>query len=100
MDAYDVTQLPQEQLAIFVASTTGQVEQCKDMQQASSQWCSHAKPATAWTFCHLQGNQPDNMRRFWRFLLRKSLPPDSLSQLHFAAFGLGDSGYPGYNVSE
>jgi sulfite reductase alpha subunit-like flavoprotein len=25
MDAYDVTQLPQEQLAVFVASTTGQV---------------------------------------------------------------------------
>jgi hypothetical protein len=46
----------------------------------------------------MQGNQPDNMRRFWRFLLRKSLPPDSLSHMQFAVFGLGDSGYPSYNV--
>ena len=32
------------------------------------------------------------MRAFWRFLLRKNLPPDSLSSVSFAAFGLGDSG--------
>lgn len=38
------------------------------------------------------------MRRFWRFLLRKSLPPDSLAGLRFGVFGLGDSGYPQYNV--
>ena len=34
------------------------------------------------------------MRTFWRFLLRKNLPPDSLSSVTFAAFGLGDSGKP------
>ena len=32
------------------------------------------------------------MRAFWRFLLRKNLPADSLSGVSFAAFGLGDSG--------
>jgi len=25
-----------------------------------------------------QGEEPDNMKQFWRFLLRKNLPPDSL----------------------
>ena len=39
-----------------------------------------------------QGDPPDNMRGLWRFLLRKSLPPDSLGGLRAAVFGLGDSG--------
>ena len=34
------------------------------------------------------------MCTFWRFLLRKNLPRDSLSSVTFAAFGLGDSGKP------
>ena len=46
-----------------------------------------------------QGEMPDNMRRAWRFLLRKGLPPDSLAGVSYAVFGLGDSGYPQYNVS-
>ena len=41
---------------------------------------------------HLQGELPINMRQFWRFLLRKSLPSTSLQQSHTATFGLGDSG--------
>ena len=49
---------------------------------------------------HLQGQFPDNAQSFWKFLLRKSLPPDSLSGLQYAVFGLGDSGYPKYNVRE
>ncbi|KAJ2828379.1 NAPDH-dependent diflavin reductase [Coemansia furcata] len=44
-----------------------------------------------------QGEEPDNMRRFWRFLLRKSLPHDALSSLDFAVFGLGDSSYQKFN---
>ncbi|GIL99953.1 hypothetical protein Vretimale_4988, partial [Volvox reticuliferus] len=68
MDSYDVTHLPSEGLIVCVASTTG------------------------------QGEAPDNMRKFWRFLLRKSLPPDSLAACRYAVFGLGDSGYPNYNV--
>lgn len=46
-----------ETVAIFIAATTG------------------------------QGVEPDNMRRFWRFLMRKSLPSDSLSSLKYAVFG-------------
>lgn len=45
-----------------------------------------------------QGETPDNMRRFWRALLRKSLPPSTLAGLAYAVFGLGDSGYVQYNV--
>jgi sulfite reductase alpha subunit-like flavoprotein len=48
----------------------------------------------------MQGDPPDNMRRFWRMLLRKNLPGDLLAGLQYAVFGLGDSGYVKYNVSE
>ena len=63
-DAYlpAVAALPNEAAVVWVASTTG------------------------------QGEHPSNMRHLWRFLLRKSLPPDSLSSLSAAVFGLGDSG--------
>jgi sulfite reductase alpha subunit-like flavoprotein len=63
MDEYDRAQLVQEPLVIFVCSTTG------------------------------QGEEPSNMKQFWKFLLRKSLPPDALSDLQYAVFGLGDSSY-------
>jgi hypothetical protein len=38
------------------------------------------------------------MRRFWKLLLRKNLPPTILAGTKFAVFGLGDSGYVKYNV--
>lgn len=41
-----------------------------------------------------QGDEPDNMRHFWRFLLRKSLPSGSLAAVRFCVLGLGDSSYP------
>ncbi|MEW5297446.1 MAG: hypothetical protein WDW36_000654 [Sanguina aurantia] len=69
MDSLDVTTLPAQQAVVFVAATAG------------------------------QGEAPDNMRRFWKFLLKKSLAADSLAALHVAVFGLGDSGYPKYNVT-
>jgi len=37
------------------------------------------------------------MKTFWKFLLRKSLPNDSLSKLCFAVVGLGDSSYQKFN---
>ena len=40
-----------------------------------------------------QGDEPDNMKQFWRFLLRKGLPADSLRGVRFAVLGLGDSAY-------
>ncbi len=48
----------------------------------------------------LQGDPPDNMRRFWKLLLRKNLPPTILAGVNYAVFGLGDSGYVQYNVSD
>jgi len=46
-----VSQLIYEVIVIFFSSTTG------------------------------QGEEPDNMKQFWRFLLRKNLPPDSLQDI-------------------
>lgn len=42
-------------------------------------------------------DEPDNMKNFWKFLLRKSLPSDSLEKLSFAVIGLGDSSYAKFN---
>lgn len=67
MNEYDVTRLPSERFAVFVVATTG------------------------------QGEEPDAMKGFWKFLLRKSLPSDSLAGSRFAVFGLGDSSYARFN---
>eukprot|EP01138_Halocafeteria_seosinensis_P003560 gb/GECG01003639.1/.p1 GENE.gb/GECG01003639.1/~~gb/GECG01003639.1/.p1 ORF type:complete len:290 (+),score=36.40 gb/GECG01003639.1/:1-870(+) len=68
MNDYNIQHLPEEELVIFVAATTG------------------------------DGDAPDSMTRFWKFLLRKSLPHDVLENLQFAVFGLGDSSYPKFNA--
>ncbi|XP_061655969.1 NADPH-dependent diflavin oxidoreductase 1 isoform X2 [Phyllopteryx taeniolatus] len=67
LDDYNVANLISESLVVFVCSTTG------------------------------QGDPPDNMKNFWRFLFRKSLPVGSLCQLDCAVLGLGDSSYPKFN---
>ncbi|XP_015252211.1 PREDICTED: NADPH-dependent diflavin oxidoreductase 1 [Cyprinodon variegatus] len=67
LDGYNVADLISESLVVFVCSTTG------------------------------QGDPPDNMKNFWRFLFRKSLPVGSLSCLDCAVLGLGDSSYPKFN---
>lgn len=67
LDGYNVANLISESLVVFVCSTTG------------------------------QGDPPDNMKNFWRFLFRKSLPVGSLSLLECAVLGLGDSSYPKFN---
>ncbi|NXX99557.1 NDOR1 oxidoreductase, partial [Centropus bengalensis] len=67
LDCYDVAKLIQEPLVVFVCATTG------------------------------QGDPPDNMKMFWRFLFRRNLPPNSLCQLDYAVLGLGDSSYPKFN---
>ncbi|XP_026681100.1 NADPH-dependent diflavin oxidoreductase 1-like, partial [Diaphorina citri] len=63
MDDHPINSLIFEALVIFVCSTTG------------------------------QGDPPDNMKTFWKFLLRKNLPPTSLQTMKFAVLGLGDSSY-------
>jgi sulfite reductase alpha subunit-like flavoprotein len=69
MDDYNVLKLINEQCVIFICSTTG------------------------------QGEEPDNMKQFWKFLLRKNLPADSLSNLKYAVLGLGDSSYTKFNFA-
>ena len=39
------------------------------------------------------------MKNFWKFLLIKELPLDSLAGIKFSVFGLGDSGYQKYNAA-
>jgi sulfite reductase alpha subunit-like flavoprotein len=70
MDGYPIQQLISEQYIVMVAATTG------------------------------QGDEPDAMRPFWRFLLRKNLPTTSLANVGgIAVFGLGDSSYTKFNYS-
>lgn len=67
VDDYDGRCLPEEDTVIFVVSTTG------------------------------QGDTPDSMKVFWRFLLQKSLSKQWLEGVRYAVFGLGDSGYQKFN---
>lgn len=67
LDDYNIVDLINEECVIFIVSTTG------------------------------QGEEPDNMKHFWKFLLRKSLTASSLLNLRFAVLGLGDSSYVKYN---
>lgn len=69
VSCYNPAQLPTEDVVIFVASTAG------------------------------QGDPPDSMKSFWQYLLRKILGETWLQGLHYAVFGLGDSGYLNYNVT-
>lgn len=42
----------------------------------------------------------DNLfQNFWKFLLQKRLPTNSLINVQFAVFGLGDSSYPQFNFA-
>jgi len=66
-DGFSIQKLPTEPLVVYVVSTTG------------------------------QGEEPDNMKKTWRFLLRKSLPLNSLSGQRHAVLGLGDSSYTKFN---
>ncbi|XP_026478400.1 NADPH-dependent diflavin oxidoreductase 1 [Ctenocephalides felis] len=67
MEDYPIQNLINEDIVIFVCSTTG------------------------------QGDEPDNMKTFWKFLLKKSLPANSLSNIKYAVLGLGDSSYVKFN---
>jgi len=67
MDEIEPLELLQQRVCVFVCSTTG------------------------------QGEEPDNMRQLWRFLLLRSLPSTSLLKLKFGVLGLGDSSYAKFN---
>ncbi|KAL0486809.1 ndor1 [Acrasis kona] len=44
-----------------------------------------------------QGDAPDNMTKFMRLILKRSLPQDLFSQMNMTVFGLGDSTYSKFN---
>ncbi|KAI9142100.1 hypothetical protein BKA69DRAFT_1070073 [Paraphysoderma sedebokerense] len=67
MDDFSFNDLANVSVVIFICSTTG------------------------------QGEEPDNMKKFWRLLLRKNLPGNILSHLEYTIFGLGDSSYEKFN---
>ncbi|CAB0001240.1 unnamed protein product [Nesidiocoris tenuis] len=67
MDEFPITDLLYERVVVFVVSTTG------------------------------QGDPPANMAKTWSFLLRRSLPADSLAKMWVAVLGLGDSSYAKFN---
>lgn len=67
LDDYDISKLIHEDFVLFVCATTG------------------------------QGDEPDNMKSFWKFLLRRSLPSTSLLKVKFGVLGLGDSSYAKFN---
>ncbi len=46
-----------------------------------------------------QGDQPDNMIKFWRYILKRAHPKDLLDGLKFGVLGLGDSGYAQFNYA-
>lgn len=71
--AYSITDFPIEHLIserylVFICSTTG------------------------------QGQVPSSMRKFWSFIMKKSLPHQILSSLNIGVIGLGDSSYSKYNI--
>lgn len=69
MNNYNIELLASEQYVLFISCTSG------------------------------QGEQPENMKKFWKFLLQKKLNNSNLlNNIKFACFGLGDSSYPLYNA--
>ncbi|KAL5722167.1 multidrug-resistance type transporter [Ranunculus cassubicifolius] len=69
MDDFNASFLPYEKIVIIIASTTG------------------------------QGDIPDSMKVFWRFLLKRNISSSWLKGVHYAVFGLGDSGYQKFNLA-
>ncbi|KAI8115673.1 hypothetical protein FF38_10877 [Lucilia cuprina] len=69
MDEFPIHKLIEQTLVLFVVATTG------------------------------DGDEPDNMRNSWKFLLRRSLPSNSLENMKFACLGLGDSSYAKFNYA-
>ncbi|PON93484.1 Flavodoxin-like [Trema orientale] len=67
LDEYDAVALPHETAVVFVVSTT------------------------------CQGDTPDSMKGFWKYLLQRNLSQNWLEGVHYAVFGLGDSGYQKFN---
>ncbi|RNA25256.1 NADPH-dependent diflavin oxidoreductase 1 [Brachionus plicatilis] len=46
-----------------------------------------------------QGDVPDNMTKFWKMIMRKSIPNDLFEGLDFFTIGLGDTSYEKFNFT-
>lgn len=46
-----------------------------------------------------QGELPRNIRKFFKFLLKKKLPSDFLDHIHLTTFGIGDLSYTKFNYA-
>lgn len=68
-DEYEIKNLVNERLALFVCSTVN------------------------------EGDEPNQMRRFWRFIMKRGLPSDCLGALRFGTIALGDSSYRRFAVA-
>lgn len=70
IENYDyINKLPEEKLIVFIVSTTG------------------------------YGEFPISMKGFWKFLTNSGLSEESLEDISYGVFGLGDSSYEKYNYS-
>jgi sulfite reductase alpha subunit-like flavoprotein len=81
MDDYDISGLPDE-VWVFDLHRTYTVDRFVGLWQPFVVFVASTTG---------DGDVPDNMVTFWRFLLRATLPGDVLSAVRFACFGLGDS---------
>ena len=88
-EACDLGTLAGARLLVCVVATAGQVRPAQRVRPPSLCLCLRQRT---------QGDPPDSFVRLWRSLLRKSLPPTALAHCRCAVFGLGDSGYPKFNV--
>ena len=101
MDDYNIASLISEEFVLFVAATTGQGAMVLALllmqfephhhrlcvctlcfnHASLPNWATFFRPGLTTT----TGVEPDNMQRFWRFLLRRSLPV-SRQSVDFTAF--------------
>lgn len=96
MDAYSLPGLVQEESVVFVAATTGQGDEPDNMKVSIGWRGEHARTCTCASTAMVFSYEVFvvcAVQRFWRFLLRVNLPPDSLCRMRCAVLGLGDSSY-------
>ena len=87
---------------IFVVSTTGQgdtpdsmkvcwdsIVNIKKLEELKCRWSVIYFAFPNFSFI---------LQAFWKFLLQRNLSQRWLEGVHYAVFGLGDSGYQKYNV--
>lgn len=97
------TNLPHEGAVVFVVSTTGQGDTPDSMKVSWRKY--HHNSVTMWNFVSACTSPISFlnyylmcMQGFWKYLLQRNLTEEWLKEVHYAVFGLGDSGYQKFNV--